>query len=82
MQAYLVHDWSTDPYAKGEWSSWAPKAMTKYHAELQRPHGRVLFASADWANGWRGFIDGALESGKSAASSARALLDASVPARL
>ena len=82
IQTYLVHDWATDPYSKGEWSCWGPNAMNKYHAELQRPHGRVLFASSDWANAWRGFIDGALESGKSAARSACVYLNTPAPARL
>jgi monoamine oxidase len=29
--------------------------------------GAVIFASADWADGWRGFIDGAFEAGRAAA---------------
>ncbi|KAJ5272387.1 hypothetical protein N7478_007512 [Penicillium angulare] len=37
--------------------------MTKYQDELQSRHNNVFFASADWANGWRAFIDGALEQG-------------------
>lgn len=37
--------------------------MTKYQEELQSRHGNVLFASADWANGWRAAIDGAMEQG-------------------
>jgi lysyl oxidase-like protein 2/3/4 len=27
----------------------------------------VIFASADWADGWRGFIDGVFEDGRAAA---------------
>ncbi|EKJ72497.1 hypothetical protein FPSE_07378 [Fusarium pseudograminearum CS3096] len=82
VQAYLIHDWAADPYSKGAWSCWAPLAMTTYLPELQKPHGRILFASADWANGWRGFIDGALESGKRAASHAQVILDAHITGRL
>lgn len=37
--------------------------MTKYQDELQSRHGNIFFASADWAHGWRSFIDGALEQG-------------------
>lgn len=37
--------------------------MSKYQDELQSRHGNVFFASADWAHGWRAFIDGALEQG-------------------
>lgn len=37
--------------------------MSKYQDELQKRHGNIFFASADWAHGWRAFIDGALEQG-------------------
>jgi len=46
-----------------------------YLEELQRAHGRVLFASADWADGWRGFVDGAIERGQSTGREAVNLLD-------
>lgn len=39
----------------------APNFMTKYLEELQKRHGNVFFANADWAHAWRNFIDGALE---------------------
>lgn len=68
VQAYLTHDWMNDPLAKGTWSCWGPNSMSRYLQELQKPHGSVFFASADWANGWRGFVDGALKSGKAAAT--------------
>jgi monoamine oxidase len=74
-----LHDWATDPFSKGLWSSYRGLGMSKHVAALQDSHGAVFFASADWADGWRGFIDGALESGKRAARSAANLLDA--PAR-
>ena len=41
----------------------APGFMSRFKDDLQAPQGRVLFASADWADGWRGFIDGAIEQG-------------------
>lgn len=63
VQAYLTHDWMNDPFARGTWSCWGPAHMSKYLQELQKPHGRIFFASADWANGWRGFVDGAIERG-------------------
>ncbi len=37
--------------------------MSKYQDELQSNHGAIFFASGDWAHGWRGSIDGALEQG-------------------
>ncbi|KAL4925280.1 flavin monoamine oxidase family protein [Aspergillus undulatus] len=66
VDAYATHDWMNDPYAKGVWACWGPNSASRYLAELQRPHGRIIFASADWADGWRGFIDGAIEQGQSA----------------
>lgn len=41
--------------------------MSEYQEELQSRHGNILFASADWAHGWRAAIDGALEQGSFAA---------------
>ena len=38
--------------------------MTKYRDELQSRHGNVFFASADWADGWQAFVDGAVEQGR------------------
>lgn len=70
VEGYLTHDWMNDPLAKGVWSCWGSHSMTKYLQELQKPHGAVFFASADWADGWRGFIDGALESGLKTAQDA------------
>ena len=64
VEAYATHDWMNDPYAKGVWACWGPNSTSKYLKALQEPHGRIVFASADWAAGWRGFIDGAIEQGK------------------
>jgi lysyl oxidase-like protein 2/3/4 len=60
VEAYATQDWMNDPYAKGAWSCWGPNG-SRYLEELQKRHGRVVFASADWADGWRGFVDGAIE---------------------
>jgi monoamine oxidase len=40
---------------------------TTYIDALRERQGNVIFASADWALGWRGFIDGAIEDGTRAA---------------
>jgi len=73
--AYLSHDWATDPFSKGLWSCYRSQGMSEHLVALQQPHELVFFASADWANGWRGFIDGALESGKNDAKSVASLLE-------
>ncbi|KAI5457567.1 flavin-containing amine oxidase [Mariannaea sp. PMI_226] len=67
VQAYVTHDWVNDPYSKGTWANWGPGQMSKYLKELQKSHGRVIMANSDWAEGWRGFIDGAIERGAVAA---------------
>ena len=36
---------------------------TELWAAIERPEGRVVFTGSDVANGWSGFIDGAIESG-------------------
>lgn len=82
VEAYLTHDWMNDPLAKGAWSCWGSGCMTRYQQELQKPHGNIFFASADWADGWRGFVDGALESGQKAANDVASRLNASLRPRL
>jgi monoamine oxidase len=37
---------------------------------MQRPEGQVVLAGSDLANGWAGFMDGAIESGLRAAAAA------------
>lgn len=61
------YDWNMDPYSKGTWCMYPPGMLTGALEELQRPEGNIYFAGADIANGWRGFIDGAIESGARAA---------------
>lgn len=75
IQAYLTHDWVNDPFAKGTWSCWGPNQFRRYVQELQKAEGRVFFASADWADGWRGFVDGAIESEQKAANEVKTFLE-------
>lgn len=56
-----------DEFAKGAWCMFSPGFAHQYQAALQEQHGNVHFASADWADGWRGFVDGAIEQGMRAA---------------
>ena len=67
-------DWNADALSRGTWCTLRPGQYSRHLAALQRPAGRVFFASADWANGWRGNIDGAIEQGLVAARQVRALL--------
>ena len=68
------YDWNRDPYAKGTWTMYRPGWLTADLPELQRPEGSVYFAGSDIADGWRGFIDGAIESGARAATQVAARL--------
>ncbi|KAJ5640568.1 hypothetical protein N7528_000193 [Penicillium herquei] len=67
IQRLVFHDWNSDQFSQGGPCWWMPGFMTRYQEELQARHGNVFFASADWADGWRAFIDGALEQGWKAA---------------
>jgi monoamine oxidase len=58
-----AHDWLADEYARGTWAIHLPGWYTRHHAEMRRPEGPILLAGSDLANGWAGFIDGAVESG-------------------
>jgi len=59
----FVYDWHLDPYSLGTWCILRKGRMTKVLAALRAPEGLVHFAGGDFALGWRGFIDGAIESG-------------------
>ena len=60
---FFTYDWNTDPYAKGTWCMYRPGVLTEHFSELKQAEGRIHFAGGDIAEGWRGFIDGAIESG-------------------
>ncbi|KAF2651157.1 flavin-containing amine oxidase [Lophiostoma macrostomum CBS 122681] len=57
------HDWTNDEFAKGTWCYFKPDFACKYLSALQQPQGNIHFANADWSDGWRGWIDGAVEAG-------------------
>jgi pseudooxynicotine oxidase len=70
----LGYQWTLDPYSRGTWCTLRPGMWSKYLRDLQQSRERLIFASADWANGWRGFIDGAIEQGLEAGRRVSALL--------
>jgi monoamine oxidase len=63
VEAATAHDWLADEYARGTWAIHRPGWYEHHHAAMQASEGRLLLAGADLANGWAGFIDGAIESG-------------------
>ena len=68
-----AHDWLADEFSRGTWAIHRPGWYEHHHAAMQRPEGAVVFAGSDIANGWSGFIDGAIESGLRGASLAATL---------
>jgi monoamine oxidase len=72
--AATSHDWLKDEFARGTWAIHRPGWYTRHHAEMQRPEGQIVFAGSDFANGWSGFMDGAIESGLRAGAAALRLL--------
>lgn len=59
----IAYDWHLDPYSLGTWCILRPGQMSRALVALRETEGRVHFAGGDLALGWRGFIDGAIESG-------------------
>lgn len=66
----------SDPMLRGGWPVMKPGQFGRFlpHETLQAPEGRLVFATADIATGWNGFIDGAIESGLIAARQLLAML--------
>jgi pseudooxynicotine oxidase len=61
--AATSHNWLADEFAQGTWAIHRPGWYEHHHAAMQRPEGRLRLAGSDLADGWSGFIDGAIESG-------------------
>jgi pseudooxynicotine oxidase len=61
--AAQANDWLGQEFSRGTWAIHRPGWYTTHHANARRPEGRIVFAGSDIANGWSGFIDGAIESG-------------------
>lgn len=60
------HDWVADPLCGETWPALSPGQLSRL-PEVERPDGLVWLAGSDYARGWAGYIDGAIESGIRAA---------------
>jgi monoamine oxidase len=67
VMAVESHDWVSDRFSQETWPMLRPGQLTGALTELQRPDGCVRLAGSDYAEGWAGFIDGAIEGGIRAA---------------
>jgi monoamine oxidase len=68
-----AHDWLSDEFSRGTWAIHRPGWYEHHHAAMREPEGRLLLAGSDLADGWAGFIDGAIESGLRAGVRAAAI---------
>lgn len=55
------HDWAADELAQETWPMLKPNQLTTYIEEMKRPEQGVFLAGTTYADGWGGFIDGAIE---------------------
>jgi monoamine oxidase len=67
------HDWRSDPLTRQTWGMLRPGQWTQLR-DLELLSGPVLLAGSDVAAGWAGLMEGAVESGLSAARRACACL--------
>jgi monoamine oxidase len=68
------YQWAVDPYSQGTWCWYRPGQLTQGLPGLRSAEGGIFMAGSDQAEGWRGFVDGAIESGITAARDVRAYL--------
>src|SRR6185369_4955461 len=47
MRGYIATDWHVDEFALGVGAYRQPYQLTRLHAAIQRPHGRIKFAGGD-----------------------------------
>lgn len=63
VRATAGHAWVHDKFSGETWPMHRTGYLTQSLAALQAPAARIHLAGADIADGWGGFIDGAIESG-------------------
>ena len=73
-----AHNWAEDEFSKGTWAVDRPGQRTESLAALQAGSGRLRFAGSDFSSGWKGFMDGAIESGMRTGREVAELLDGRV----
>jgi len=61
--------WAAQPYTLGAYGSFNPPGViTSLGAAVNGPAGKIRFAGADYSPDWPGYMEGAIRSGKAAAS--------------
>ncbi len=57
------HNWVEDEFSQGAWPVLRKNQLTKYGKAVRESEEGLFLASSDYADGWAGFMDGAIESG-------------------
>lgn len=70
------YQWEADPYSRGTWCWYRPGQLTQGLEGLRKAEEGIFMAGSDQAEGWRGFVDGAIESGITAARDVRNFMKA------
>ena len=73
------HSWVQDEYSQSTWPMHYTGYLSESLKEMQRPEGHIYLAGSDYANGWGGFIDGAIESALTVSTRIDADLTATTP---
>jgi monoamine oxidase len=68
------YDWVADPYSKGTWCAAPAGLLSKYASALEATEGRLVFAGSDIAHAFRGWMEGAVATGRVAATRLSAIL--------
>ena len=68
------YDWLADPYSKGTWCAAPAGLLSKYATALEATEGRLVFAGSDIAHAFRGWMEGAVLTGATAARRLSAIL--------
>lgn len=69
------HNWIDDKFSQGTWGVLKKNQLSKYGKELQKSENGLYLAGSDYANGWIGYMDGAIESGLSTSERVAKYLD-------
>ncbi len=70
-----THNWRRDPLSRQTWGMLRPRQWTQLE-DLALLEGPLFLAGSDFAKGWAGLMEGAVESGLAAARQAREFLAA------
>lgn len=70
------HEWAKDQWAQGcPCPAAPPGVMSQYEHGLRVPHGKIHFIGTETAHEWKGYMDGAIRSGKRGAQEAMKALE-------